>query len=211
MRGADRILVDMTTRVWLVRHGEPAGMRGRCYGKLDVGLSAVGREQMERVAERLQGEHWDAIYASPRLRTMESARILTVDHQCEPQPNEDLAEVDFGDFERMTYDEIAARYPELYRQWMESPTEVQFPNGESFTAMRVRVLQAFDFIRERHEGRTVAIVTHGGVIRILLAWALDMPHRSIFRLAQDYAARNLLTVVDGVPIVQRMNVTASDT
>jgi alpha-ribazole phosphatase len=201
----------MTTRVWLVRHGEPSGMRGRCYGKLDVGLSAAGREQMERTAERLQGEHWDAIYASPRVRTTDSARILNVAHHCEPRRDEGLAEIDFGDFEGMTYDEIATRYPELYRQWMDSPTEVQFPNGESFTAMRVRVLQAFDAIRERHEGRTVAIVTHGGVIRILLAWALEVPERSIFRLAQDYAAMNLLTVVDGVPIVQRMNLNASDT
>jgi alpha-ribazole phosphatase len=89
---------------------------------------------------------------------------------------------------------------------MESPTEVQFPHGESFAAMRVRVLRAFEAIRQRHEGRTAAIVTHGGVIRIVLAWALEMPDRCLFRLAQDYAALNLLAWMDGVPVVERMNV-----
>ena len=201
----------MTTRIWLVRHGEPAETAGRCYGKLDVRLSAAGRVQMQRIAACLRAERFDAIYASPRTRTTESARILAASHDCACQPDEGLGEIDFGDFEGLTYDEIAARYPALYRQWMESPTEVQFPNGESFAAMRLRVLRTFEKIRVRHEGGTVAIVTHGGVIRILLAWVLEMPDRNLFRLAQDYAAMNLLLRVGGVPIVHSMNVTASDT
>ena len=195
----------MTTRIWLVRHGEPAGVRGRCYGKLDIGLSEAGRVQMERTAARLQSEELDAIYTSPRVRTEESARALAALHERECRQDARLREIDFGDFEGLTYDEISVRYPDLYRQWMESPTEVQFPNGESFAAMRVRVLASFEAIRARHEGRTVAIVTHGGVIRIVLAWALQLPDGCLFRLAQDYAAMNLLALVDGVPIVQKMN------
>jgi alpha-ribazole phosphatase len=196
----------MTSRIWLVRHGEPAGVRGRCYGKLDIGLSAAGRAQMERSAACLKAEPFEAIYASPRVRTMESARIVANFHDCDCHEDAGLCEIDFGDFEGLTYDEIAMRYPAIYRQWMESPTEVQFPHGESFAGMRVRVLRAFEAIRERHEDGTVAIVTHGGVIRIVLAWALEMPDRCLFRLAQDYAAMNLLSWVDGVPVVERMNV-----
>jgi alpha-ribazole phosphatase len=199
----------MNTRIWLIRHGEPSEMRGRCYGKLDAGLSAAGREQMQSTAERLQAEAFDAIYASTRIRALESARILGSFHHCLCRENPDLCEIDFGDFEGLTYDEIAARYPELYRQWMDSPTEAQFPNGESFAEMRLRVLRAFETIRQNHEGRTVAIVTHGGVIRILLAWALAIPDACLFRIAQDYAAMNLLTWIDGVPIVQAMNVSAA--
>jgi len=196
----------MNSRFWLVRHGEPSGVRGRCYGKLDIGLSAAGRAQMERAAECLKAESFEAIYASPRVRTMESARIVAGFHGCDCREDAALAEIDFGDFEGLAYDEISARYPAIYRQWMEAPTEVQFPNGESFAVMRSRVLRAFDAILQRHEGRTVAIVTHGGVIRIVLAWVLEMPDRCLFRLAQDYAAMNLLEWVDGVPVVRRMNV-----
>jgi alpha-ribazole phosphatase len=207
MRGTARFSVDsrMTTRIWLVRHGEPADVRGRCYGKLDVGLSNIGRAQMERTAACLKGEPFDAIYASPRTRTVESARILASFHTCSWREDDGLCEIAFGDFEGLTYDEIAQRYPVLYRQWMESPTEVQFPNGESFILMRRRVLRAFEAILESHEGRTVAVVTHGGAIRILLAWVLQMPHQAIFRLAQCYGAMNLLTWVEGIPIVESIN------
>ncbi|HUB83641.1 MAG TPA: histidine phosphatase family protein [Bryobacteraceae bacterium] len=195
----------MNTRVWLVRHGEPAGVRGRCYGKLDVGLSDAGRAQIELAAGWLGAESFAALYASPRLRTIESARIIAGRHACAYHEEPGLCEIDFGDFEGLAYDEIAARYPAVYRQWMESPTEVQFPAGESFPQMRVRVLSAFEAIRQRHQGQTVAIVTHGGVIRIVLASILEMPDRCLFRLAQDYAAMNLIVWLEGVALVERMN------
>jgi alpha-ribazole phosphatase len=195
----------MTTRIWLIRHGEPANVRGRCYGALNVGLSAAGRCQMEGVAACLKSERLAAIYTSPRLRTIESARIIAAMQTCGYEEDGGLREIDFGDFEGLAYDEIAARYPALYRQWMETPTSVQFPHGESFRAMRLRVLRAFEAIRRSREGQTVAIVTHGGVIRILIAWALEMPDHCLFRLAQDYAAMNLLLSVDGVPAVQSIN------
>ena len=195
----------MTSRIWLIRHGEPAGVRGRCYGKLDVGLSPAGRLQMERSAECLRTECIEAIYCSPRVRTTESAQLVAAFHDCAPQSDEGLCEIDFGDFEGMTYDEISTKYPDLYRQWMESPTEVKFPKGESFGEMRVRVLRAFEAIRKANEGRTAAVVTHGGVIRIILASALLLPDASLFRLAQDYAALSLLKYVEGVAVVQLMN------
>jgi alpha-ribazole phosphatase/probable phosphoglycerate mutase len=117
----------------------------------------------------------------------------------------DLREIDFGDFEGLPYDEIAARYPGLYRQWMEAPTEVRFPNGESFGEMRSRVLGAFDVIRCEREGQTIAMVGHGGVNRILIAWALQIPDQCLFRVAQDYAAVNLLEIADGIPSVKLVN------
>jgi alpha-ribazole phosphatase len=194
------------TRFWLIRHGEPAEeTRHRCYGSLDVGLSETGRAQMAQVAEYLKAEPIATIYASPRSRGIESARILEAVASCSIEVVEDLREIDFGDFEGLAYDEIGARYPDLYRQWMETPAEIQFPNGESFCAMRVRVLSAFDAIRREREGQTVAMVSHGGVNRIVLAWALQMPDNCIFRLAQDYAGINLLELVDGLPSVKLLN------
>jgi alpha-ribazole phosphatase len=194
------------TRFWLIRHGEPSEeARHRCYGSLDVGLSETGRAQMAQVAEYLKRDPVAAIYTSPRSRAIESARILGAAASCSIEIVEGLREIDFGDFEGLAYDEIAARYPDLYRQWMETPTEIQFPNGESFSEMRLRVLRAFDKIEREREGQTVAIVSHGGVNRILLARALQMPDNCIFRLAQNYAAINLLELADGLPSVQLLN------
>jgi alpha-ribazole phosphatase len=194
------------TRFWLIRHGEPAEeARHRCYGSLDVGLSETGRAQMVQLALYLKGEPFAAIYSSPRSRALESARIIGAAASCPVEIADDLREIDFGDFEGLAYDEIAARYPGLYRQWMETPTEIQFPNGESFSTMRVRVLRVFDVIQRERGGQAVVIVSHGGVTRILLAWALQMPDNCIFRLAQDYASISLLELVEGLPSVQLLN------
>lgn len=201
----------MTTRFWLVRHGEPSDeIRGRCYGSLDVGLSENGRTQMERVARHLREEPLAAIYSSPRSRARESGSIIASLQNCECRESGDLTEINFGDFEGLAYEEIAARYPEPYRQWMTAPTEVQFPNGECFTAMRARVLRGFEEIQRRHEGQTVAIVTHGGVIRVLIAWTLQMPDQALFRLAQHYAAMNLIVWTGDVPAILSMNLAATN-
>jgi len=195
------------THVWLIRHGDPAvEARNRCYGSLDVGLSEEGHKQLERVADYLQSEPISAVYTSPRSRALEGARILASTFSGGILTvAEDLREIDFGDFEGLTYEEIAGRNPELYHLWMENPTEVLFPNGESFREMRDRVLKAFDAIQRKHDGQTIAVVTHGGVNRILLAHALRMPINCIFRLAQDYSAINLIEFMQGFPVVRLLN------
>jgi alpha-ribazole phosphatase len=194
------------TRFWLVRHGalvEEA--RNRCYGALDFALSETGRAQMARAAEYLAKEPLTAIHTSSLSRAVESARIIAAPSSTPIHIVPDLREMNFGDLEGLTYDDIAARHPDIYRRWMDAPTEVLFPNGESFCEMRARVLRAFAAIQAESEGQTVAIVTHGGVIRILIAWALGMPDNCLFRLAQDHAAISLLTVTDGLPTVQLLN------
>jgi hypothetical protein len=123
--------VSAMTRFWLIRHGEPAEeARHRCYGSLDVGLSEKGRTQMAETAQYLKTEPVAAIYTSPSSRALDSARILAAAQSCPFEVVADLREIHFGDFEGLPYDAIAARYPDLYRQWMETPTEVRFPNGE---------------------------------------------------------------------------------
>lgn len=197
---------QLVTRLWAVRHGEPhAAIRGRCYGRLDAGLSDTGRTQLEQVAWALATTDIAAIYASPRARTRESAEIIARHHQCPIQIREQLCEIDFGDFEGLAYDEIARRYPAEYQLWMERPTDVQFPNGESFHTMQQRVLHVAKELAHKHAGETIAIVTHGGVNRILLAEALGIPDANLFRIGQGYGARNLIQYIGGYPSVELMN------
>jgi alpha-ribazole phosphatase len=194
------------TRVWLIRHGEPAEeARNRCYGSLDIGLSDKGRQQMAKVAQHLNAEPTAAIYTSPSSRALESASIISAIQACPLETIADFQEMNFGAFEGLTYDEIAGRYPDLYRQWMETSTEIRFPNGENFTEMHTRVLRGFEKILAEREGQTVIIVSHGGVNRILIAWALQMPGPCLFRLAQDYAAMNLISFIGRIPCVQFLN------
>ena len=193
-------------RFVLVRHGEPdASARGRCYGKLDVGLSDSGRERIDAVARCLGQTPLGAVYTSPRRRARESAEMVARPHRLSPSVDERLAEIDFGQLEGMSYEEADASYPELYRDWMERPTEVTFPGGESFAMMEGRVLAAATELRMRHGEQVVAIVTHGGVNRILLREALQMPRASIFRLDQSYAAVSVIDYFGDTRIVRFIN------
>lgn len=202
----------MNTEIWLIRHGEPAAdARGRCYGSLDVELSEDGKKAMERVAARLANEHFTAIYTSPRRRCDESARLIAALQSCAVHAVEELAEIDFGEFEGRIYEEIAASHPEIYGQWMTRPTEVHFPGGESFTMMWDRVTAAAQIIRERHAGQSIALVTHAGVIRILIAQALSIPRENIFRLGQGYGAVNLVRYQGDYPILERLNCVLHET
>ncbi len=198
--------MNANTRVWLIRHGEPISeSRGRCYGKLDIDLSLEGRRQLQAVADKLSGEPIGAIYSSPRRRALESSAILRGRLLCSVTVEERFREIDFGDFEGRLYGDIAQEYPENYREWMEHPTETQFPNGESFVQMQARVVDAAHELYARHRGETIAIVSHGGVNRILLAAALDVANANIFRIAQRYAAMNLLTLIGDYPSIELMN------
>jgi alpha-ribazole phosphatase len=196
----------MSTSLWLIRHPEPQEeARGRCCGTLDVTLSPEGLRQAQRVADKLREEAFAAIYASPRQRCQDAAKILARGRTGAPKTLDALREIDFGEFEGRSYDEIAASHPELYRQWMEHPTEVQFPGGESFHQMRERVVETAEMLRRRHDGEAIALVTHGGVIRILIADALSIPAANIFRIAQWYSATNLIRYQEGVPSVELVN------
>ena len=194
------------TRLYLLRHGEPeADSRGRCYGRLDVGLSPRGFEQAERAAARIGDAPLAAIYASPRRRALESARPLALPRGLPVRIEEDLREMDFGEIEGLTYDEVRERRPELYAAWMERPTEVTFPGGESYALVRARVLGVVDRLRRAHDGQSIALVAHGGTTRTALAAALGLPDAHIFRLAQDYAALSIIEWIGETPIVRLVN------
>jgi alpha-ribazole phosphatase/probable phosphoglycerate mutase len=198
--------VRATTRLLLVRHAEPqAQARGRCYGTLDIGLSDEGHRQADRLARSLAQVGLTAVYTSPRRRSLQTAGALGRVHGLVPIVDERLSEIDFGDFEGRTYEEIEREHPSLFRRWMETPTEVEFPNGESYERFKARALLALASILEHHRRDTVAVVSHGGIARAILADCLSIPNAGIFRIDQSYGAISIVDWIDGVPIVRLLN------
>lgn len=188
------------TDLWLIRHGRPtAESRGLCYGSLDVPLAHDSIPELTQTFARLPELH--AVYSSPRQRCLDTARLLS------PQPIvvPELRELDFGDFEAKTYDQIATTHPGLYAQWMSDPASIEFPGGESYASMQARVLPAIRKLRELHRGQSIAIVSHGGVNRIALSHVLGLPDQSIFRLGQRYGAVNLIRYYGDYPVVELVN------
>jgi broad specificity phosphatase PhoE len=190
------------TRLLLVRHAEPEDdARGRCYGRLDVGLSARGRTH----ARRLSGLPCDVVYTSPRRRARETAAALG-----DALVDERLRELDFGELEGRTFDEIALERPELYRRWMEEPTRVRFPGGESFDDLRTRACAALADIRAEHEGDVAAVVTHGGIVRAGLAEALGLPSERIFALDVGYCRISVIDWFGDGAVVRLVNGSGAD-
>jgi alpha-ribazole phosphatase/probable phosphoglycerate mutase len=186
------------SRLVLVRHCEPEeDARGRCYGSLDVALSPAGIEHARRLAERLRP--CEAVWTSPRLRARQTAEPIAPSTHVD----DDLRELDFGELEGRTFDEIAATQPELYRTWMETPTRVRFPGGESYADLKERAVRSLDRIGTAHEHAVV--VTHGGVIRAGLATWLGIPDEAIFRIDLSYGGITIVDRIETTPIVRIVN------
>jgi alpha-ribazole phosphatase len=189
----------------LVRHAEPADALGRCYGRMDVELSAVGRAQCRRLASTLAPLPVAAVVSSPLRRARDTAGAIAAPHGLQVQVLDALSELDFGELEGMTYDEIAASRPRLYAEWMSAPTTVAFPGGESYAELQARATEAVSGLRAAFTGRTVVAVTHGGVVRAVLAEVLALPADRIFRLAVDTATISRVVWRGDVPTVGCVN------
>jgi alpha-ribazole phosphatase len=196
--GADRLVI--------VRHPEPVeSAAGRCYGSLDVELSPAGRAHAGRLGEALGGLGLEGVYTSPRIRAADAARAIGAPLGLQPAVAPGLRELDFGELEGRTYDDIRRERPELYRRWMQAPTTVRFPGGEGFEDLRRRAIAAVGEIRAAHPGAAAAVVTHGGVARAVLADALSMPGEAIFTIDQRYGAVNVIDWYDGRALVRLVN------
>jgi alpha-ribazole phosphatase len=195
------------TRLLLIRHAEPdEDARGRCYGRLDVGLSPVGLATAARLAESLRDVELDAVYVSPRLRAVQTAAAL----RGQAIVDDRLRELDFGELEGRTYDEIEREQPDFFHRWMETPTLVQFPGGESYAHLRERVAAAVADVVAANIDRTAALVSHGGVIRAALAVALGLPDDRAFALDVAYARVSVVDWFGETPVVRLVNGVSAD-
>jgi broad specificity phosphatase PhoE len=191
------------SRLVVVRHAEPDGMRGRIYGRLDPPLSPTGRAQAERVAVWLRPVPLHAVFASPLRRAEETAEFLARGRGIEVHVHPDLVDIDFGEWEGGRFDELERRDPELYRSWMTQPTRTRFPGGEDFGELKARVIAAVAEIRQ--EAESAAVVAHAGVNLAILGDALGLADGAIFRLDQPLAAVSVVDWIDNVPIVRAVN------
>jgi broad specificity phosphatase PhoE len=195
-----------STWVYLARHGEVLhAAEGRFFGHTDVALSPAGHAQVTALGQRLGTEPIDAVYASDLLRARDSAAPLAVARGTDVVVVPPLREMAMGRWEGLTFLEIRAREPELCDRWLADPFAMPFPDGEGLAELRARVVPAVRGLVERHAGGRVAVIAHGGTNRVILAEALGLPLGNIFRLAQDYAAWNLIEYRAEGAVVHALN------
>ena len=179
----------------LLRHGEH-NVQGRiCAGRMPgVVLSERGRIEAAAAARRLAEADIAAIYASPMERTRETGEIVGRHLGLPVNIHDDLAELDFGEWTGLTFDEV--RKDPRWPLWAMHRSLSCIPGGETMRAVQRRVVEAIMEMREAHPDDHVVVVSHGDVIRAALVFALGMPLDLYSRI--EVATASLSTVrIDG--------------
>lgn len=175
----------------LLRHGEHNVQGKICAGRMaGVVLSERGRAEAEIAAARLRGAGIAAIYASPLERTRETAGIVGRHLSLPVAINDDLAELDFGEWTGKTFDEV--RKDPRWPIWATHRSLSRIPGGETMRQVQRRVVEAIMEMREQHPDDAVLVVSHGDVIRAALVFALGMPLDFYARI--EVATASLSTV-----------------
>ena len=191
------------TTLVLVRHGvTPHTVEKRFSGGLssaNPGLSDEGRHQVRGTADwlaPLAGE-LNAVVSSPVRRTRESAEILAerLGHQVVEEPG--FAEMEFGVWDGLTFDEVHARHPVDLDAWLGSLDAIPGQIGESLRVVEQRVLHGLQKVLDEYAGRTVVVVSHVTPIKTLVAHALEAPLSSVFRMELAPASMTVVSYFGG--------------
>lgn len=179
----------------LVRHGETQWNReNRVVGFADIGLNDEGRKQVKKLALALKEERVDAIYASPLSRAWETAQEVARYHDEEVKADDAFKEMDAGELDGLTYEDMRDRYGELIKQWLSEPASVIMPGGESLANVQERAWLAVEKIREKHPDDVVMVVSHNFVILCIICKALGLDLSQFRRLRPHVASISILNI-----------------
>jgi probable phosphoglycerate mutase len=181
------------TRLLLIRHGETDWNRdARIQGQLDAPLNEVGRAQACTLATRLSGEGIEAVYSSDLSRACETAEIALAGSGLQIHRTADLREASFGAWQGKRWTDVEREFPQEVSHYRRDYGHYAPPGGESLTALRRRSVAAFHRIAGDHRGQTVALFSHGGPCRVILADVLSLDVTKVRRLGMSNASVHLV-------------------
>ena len=195
------------TKIILVRHGHVEGISPeRFRGRADLALAPEGRRQAEATARCIQAT-WTpaALYASPLSRCRMTAEAIGRPFGLTPTPVAGLMDIDYGEWQGLTPDEVGCKWPEALNTWYRAPHWAAIPGGESLQDVLARAVAALRDVIGRHPEETVVVVGHDSVNRIILLHALDLPLSRYRRLGQDPCAINEIDFSAGEFTVRSIN------
>lgn len=200
-RALPAITLLTLARLLLVRHGETEwNATHRWQGFTGPPLNGSGVKQAEELAADLAAAPVEAVYSSDSIRALQTAEFVARPHGLAVRKDVRLREVNFGEWEGLTREQINERYAGAFRRWDEcklaAPT-----GGETDLEMAARVIEAVNDIAEKHRDELVVVVTSGGPIRAVQAHVSGVDQalaRLHFERADNCAVIELLA--DGVSL-----------
>ncbi len=187
----------------LIRHGDAAGGK-KLLGKTDEPLSELGWNQLRAIIQQ-SSLPWQTIISSPLQRCLSFSTAIAEQHSLPISITHQFQEIDFGTWDgRLLTDLYKGEEAEYLSQFMQSPSSITPPNGESYQEFKCRILSAWhDLLQSLHHAEInhAVLVTHAGVIRTILSHILDFPEESLFRLDVPYGCLSRITQYENYPPV----------
>ena len=166
----------MSLRIYFVRHGETTySQTGGFCGAIDPELTPAGFQMAEQFAATYAKVPWEAVYVSPMKRTIATAKPLCDAVGIEMQLRDGLREINYGDWEGKTVEEVKKDYEEDYINWLTEPAwNAPTNGGETSVEIASRSSLVIAEIQEKYKSGNVLVVSHKATIRILLCSLLGI-------------------------------------
>ncbi|RKY00018.1 histidine phosphatase family protein [Candidatus Poribacteria bacterium] len=197
--------------IMLIRHGETEwNVKEIFRGRVDIDLSQRGVEQARRLGEYLADERILAIYSSPLKRAVRTAEAIAEHHNLNIRIAPELMDLDFGEWQGLSHEEVKRRYRELYEKWLKSPHLVRMPGGESLEDVRERALRLIDKVTVefgKAEG-AVALVSHRVVNKVLICALLGLDNSRFWNVKIDTCGITTFAYEDGRFVLVKHNDTS---
>ncbi len=173
------------TEIILARHGETEwNVQGVFRGRVDIELNETGIKQAELLAEYLSDLKVEAVYSSPLRRALKTAEVIASHRKLDVKIAPGLIDIDFGEWQGLSHQEVKDRYKELYGKWLNNPDKVKIPAGESLADVRKRAIGVVDEVTAKHEG-TVVLVSHRVVSKVLICALLGLDNSHFWNIRLD--------------------------
>jgi len=193
-------------RLLMARHGNTEGNSElRFWGQTDIALSTAGVRQAERLAHRLATEPIDAAYTSNLSRAVRTAEIIASRHMLTISVCPELGEINFGQLEGLTFDEISKQHPEQAKMLSDRALPPRFPGGESLAQLNERVNTFLSRLPQHPADQTILIVAHSGVLRLLICNLMGIDLRHWRQIRIDLASLSILETYPRTAILTLLN------
>ncbi len=193
--------------LYLVRHGAIISVAGNAFiGQIEAPLSEEGIEQAWALRNWLKPVSFSRIISSDLSRSVRTSKIIAGRRTSPVEPVRGLREINLGDWEGFSFEEIRKKFPEAYAARGRDMEHWRPPGGESFADCRQRVIATLQEILVSSQGQ-VLMVGHAGINRLILCSALEIPVRNLHSIGQDYGCVNIIEFEPGRTRVRLMNYT----
>ena len=195
----------MAQKLLLIRHGETGEQFNGCYiGSTDVPLSERGRRQVGMMKGFLRHQSFNRFICSPLLRCRETAEVILTSHEAGFEIDQELREIDFGQWEGMSFEEIVQASPDRVRRWKAFEPDFAFPGGERIGDFLERIRRIAERV-SKDPAETVVLCTHGGVIRMLICHFLRLRPWQYILFTVKPASLTTIELFDGSGVLSGLS------